>query len=78
MKQISKEDSSAGYDILSYEIDGTPKFIEVKSTISENPSQMRFFISENEVSKAINEIPLCYGKRGVGKYMLEEIFYEKL
>lgn len=45
-----------GYDIVSYNIDGTKRFIEVKSTVNAN-GLTSFFISKNEldVSKKINE-----------------------
>ncbi|WP_325893710.1 DUF3427 domain-containing protein [Grimontia sp. NTOU-MAR1] len=39
---------NAGYDILSFEPDGTEKFIEVKTT--EGRQNTQFFISDNEVS----------------------------
>ena len=50
IKHIAKDDDSAGYDIESFEPDGTPRFLEVKSTLGqmENP----FFISANEVETA--------------------------
>lgn len=41
-------DPNAGYDILSFEPDGSEKFIEVKTT--EGRQNTQFFISENEVS----------------------------
>lgn len=43
--RISEWDVSAGYDISSYEIDGTYRYIEVKSSRS---MQVRFFWGENE------------------------------
>lgn len=52
IKQISKEDISAGYDILSYEIDGKEKHIEVKSTNSSPSETVSFLISVNEYKKA--------------------------
>ena len=50
IKHISKDDDSAGYDIESFELDGTPRFLEVKSTLGTmgNP----FFISANEIETA--------------------------
>lgn len=47
----SQTDDSAGYDILSFEIDGTTKFIEVKSTLKPiGVSQI--FITLNELNTA--------------------------
>jgi len=48
VKQVSKEDDSAGYDILSYKEDGTEKYIEVKSTKSKM-GIASFLISENQI-----------------------------
>ncbi len=45
--RISVEDVGAGYDILSFEINGDKKYIEVKSI-----SQDRFFWSKNEVDNS--------------------------
>ena len=50
IKHISEEDDSAGYDIESFELDGTPRFIEVKSTLGR--LETRFFISANEIETA--------------------------
>lgn len=47
VKRVSLEDDSLGYDIESFESDGTPKYIEVKSTITQT-SSIRFFLSPNE------------------------------
>ena len=48
----SKEETSAGYDIYSFSIDGTPKRIEVKSTIGK-PTAITFYLSANELQKSI-------------------------
>jgi len=50
-----KSDDGVGFDILSFESDGTPKQIEVKSTASNPPSShssFRFFLSANEHEKS--------------------------
>ena len=47
-----------GYDILSYNADGTKKYIEVKSTIS-SPPGINFYITRNELKKAV-EMPDYY------------------
>ncbi|EOH96607.1 hypothetical protein UAY_02975 [Enterococcus moraviensis ATCC BAA-383] len=46
IKQVSKENAAAGYDILSFNEDGTKRYIEVKSTNSE---QNTFYLSINEL-----------------------------
>lgn len=48
---ISEIDDSAGYDILSYELDGKEKFIEVKSTLSPT-GKSNIFLSANELNVA--------------------------
>ncbi len=52
VEQVSKENTSAGYDILSFELDGRKKYIEVKATNSNDDGDIGFFISINEVEKA--------------------------
>jgi hypothetical protein len=42
------EGDSAGYDIRSYEVDGTPRYIEVKTTIGGPGSA--FFLTSNEIA----------------------------
>lgn len=53
VKDVSGE--NAGYDILSYNLDGTEKYIEVKSTVSK-PPVINFYITANELRKA-RELP---------------------
>lgn len=52
LKQISIEDDSTGYDILSFDEKGNEKYIEVKSTTSKVPNVHHFNISSNEYKKA--------------------------
>ncbi|MCT6838140.1 DUF3883 domain-containing protein [Lactobacillus rizhaonensis] len=53
VKWQSKVDDSLGYDILSYEEDGSPRYIEVKTTEQKNNNEeLNFFISHNELEKA--------------------------
>jgi hypothetical protein len=55
VKAVCKTDENAGFDILSFEPDGTPKQIEVKSTTNSPPSSnssFRFFLSANEYEKS--------------------------
>ncbi|MDE6341076.1 MAG: DUF3883 domain-containing protein [Muribaculaceae bacterium] len=49
--QISAKDDSAGYDILSYNVDGSKKYIEVKTTNC-NPKNFTFFFTANELEAA--------------------------
>lgn len=48
VEHVALSDSAAGYDILSFEPDGSEKFIEVKTTTG--PASTSFYISENEVN----------------------------
>jgi hypothetical protein len=55
VKLLSITDDYAGYDILSFELDGTPKQIEVKSTTARPPnpnSSFGFYLSSNEYEQA--------------------------
>jgi hypothetical protein len=52
--QISERDDSVGYDIKSYELDGTEKLIEVKSTLRKIVKS-NIFLSANELQVAENE-----------------------
>ncbi|NLY47208.1 MAG: DUF3883 domain-containing protein, partial [Tissierella sp.] len=48
VRHVSEEDGDgAGYDILSFEVDGTEKYIEVKTTTSGETTP--FIITKNEV-----------------------------
>jgi len=47
--RVSLDDVSAGYDIRSFEIDGRPRHIEVKSSAGRRE---QFFISRNEIALA--------------------------
>ncbi len=51
IKHISQETDSAGYDILSFDDDGTARHIEVKAT-SANNLDKGFYLSDNEVECA--------------------------
>ncbi len=64
---VAEQDSAAGYDIRSFEADGTEIFIEVKTT--SGPKTSAFFISANEVRTSIRhpEAFRIYRVFGVGK-----------
>jgi len=47
--RVSTDDDSLGYDILSFDINGKEKYIEVKTTSLNNDS-LKFFVSLNEYS----------------------------
>lgn len=49
VKWVSQESVNEGYDIASFELDGSPRFIEVKSTVG---MTMTFFISTGEWNAA--------------------------
>lgn len=51
VKRVSLESDSFGYDILSFEISGKKKFIEVKATRSK-VGPANFFFTANELSKS--------------------------
>ncbi len=51
LKHVSQEDDSAGYDILSFDEDGSHRPIEVKATTGKNLDR-GFYISHNEVEQA--------------------------
>lgn len=51
IRHISKEDDSAGYDILSFDETGNKIYIEVKST-KQKVANANFLISSNEYNKA--------------------------
>ncbi|CAN7310112.1 DUF3883 domain-containing protein [Bosea sp. LjRoot90] len=47
---VSKDDDTLGYDISSFETDGTPRYLEVKSTLGGLDNA--FYISSNELAVA--------------------------
>lgn len=51
IKHVSKQDDNAGYDILSFEQDGTELYVEVKTT---GKNYDNFYITQNERSLAEN------------------------
>lgn len=46
VRHVALEDDGLGYDIASFEIDGTPRYVEVKGTLAS--IETRFFITANE------------------------------
>jgi hypothetical protein len=54
VKCVSQEDDSAGYDVLSFEEDGTSRPIEVKATTGFDLAR-GFYITRNEVEKSKSE-----------------------
>ncbi|HPS55281.1 MAG TPA: DUF3883 domain-containing protein [Sedimentisphaerales bacterium] len=51
IEHISQDNDSAGYDILSFNEDGTPRHIEVKSTANETICD-GFYFTANELTKS--------------------------
>lgn len=49
IKRVAEEKDGLGYDILSYNIDSSPRYIEVKTT-SLSPSNFYFELTSNELS----------------------------
>jgi len=52
VKDVSKK--NLGYDILSYNLDGTERKVEVKST-TQSPPLRKFFVTKNEIELAKND-----------------------
>ena len=50
IRHVSTEDDTLGYDIESFELDGSPRFVEVKGTLG--PMETRFFLSASEIACA--------------------------
>lgn len=51
IEHVSEKDDSAGYDILSFEIDGSERPIEVKAT-SQKSFDNGFYLTDNELKKS--------------------------
>jgi len=49
VRRVSIESVGAGYDVLSYDLEGNPKYIEVKSSRGKNS---KFYLTENELVTA--------------------------
>jgi len=63
--QISERDDSVGYDIKSYELDGTEKFIEVKATLRK--------IGNNNIFLSANELQVAENKENYYFYIIYEV-----
>jgi hypothetical protein len=64
---VCRQDAGAGYDLSSFELDGMPKYIEVKATTSRPPAQggsVRFHFSAGEFEQA----------KGLSNYYLFVVF----
>lgn len=64
VKRVSDEDDTLGYDIDSFNLDGSRRCVEVKGTIGELST--RFYISANELARA-KELGSDYVLLRVGK-----------
>ena len=67
VQQISQTNVAAGYDILSYELSGKEKYIEVKTTVL---SKQVFYISANELETSEKY------RQAYWLYFITEIFGE--
>lgn len=59
MVQLISDDHTKGYDLHSFEDDGSDRLIEVK-TVSENRSTVRFFTSQRQLDLAHSEVNHFY------------------
>ncbi len=77
VEHVALSDSAAGYDILSFELDGSEKFIEVKTTTG--PASTSFYISENEVnvSRQLQELYWLYRVHSYSREKNSAAFYVK-
>lgn len=67
--QISERDDSVGYDIKSYELDGTEKLIEVKSTLRK--------IGNSNIFLSVNELEVAEKKENYYFYIIYEVGSER-
>lgn len=75
VEQISKKNDIAGYDVLSFNEDGSKRYIEVKSTIGKGNS---FYISLyeklfSEQSKHNKDYWIYFVRKTAGSYLVKEI-----
>lgn len=77
VEHVALSDSAAGYDILSFELDGGERFIEVKTTTG--PASTPFYISENEVSvsRQLQELYWLYRVHSYSREKNSAAFYVK-
>jgi len=77
VEHIALSDSAAGYDILSFELDGSERFIEVKTTTGS--ASTPFYISENEVavSRQLLERFWLYRVHSYSREKNSAVFYVK-
>jgi hypothetical protein len=52
VRRVSMTDDNLGYDISSFNNDGTVRYIEVKATSSDLKGSVRFYLSANEMRKS--------------------------
>ncbi|HHQ4529699.1 TPA: DUF3427 domain-containing protein [Aeromonas hydrophila] len=75
VEHVALSDSAAGYDILSFNLDGRERFIEVKTTTG--PASTPFYISENEVaiSRQLQERFWLYRVHGYSRELNHGTFF---
>jgi len=61
VKRVSVDDDTLGYDVLSFDQDGSERYIEVK-TSAKKSTNIRFFMSQNEhdASRTLNNYYIYY------------------
>ena len=77
VKLLSETNNTAPYDILSYEVDKTPKYIEVKSTKGDKYSQFNISRREVEFSKQKQDAYYLYRVYGLNELTKEAKYYVK-
>ncbi|MBP2145277.1 hypothetical protein J2129_000731 [Methanofollis sp. W23] len=57
--RLVSDDHRRGYDIASFETDGTPRYVEVKA-VRKNSEGVRFYVTENEFEKCQTLAPYFF------------------
>jgi len=55
VRLVSADKTAVGYDILSFEKDGSERHIEVKATTNPRSSEDQFYVTENERASALDD-----------------------
>ena len=77
VRLLSETNNTAPYDILSYEVDKTPKYIEVKTTKGDKYSQFNISRREVEFSKQKQDAYYLYRVYGLNELTKEAKYYVK-
>lgn len=71
IEHIALSNPAAGYDVLSFGEDGTPRMIEVKATVAGPSTQTSFFLTRNELETARRTL------ESGGRFFLYRVFKVK-